>query len=275
MGLFEGDSAVSILVVDDEDSIREVLEEFLSLKGFHVRTAANGMEALPMLEEEIFDIILLDIKMPVMDGIQVLREIRDREVDSIVIMMTAFGTVETATEAFRLGAYDYLLKPFNSEMIFNTIQNAVEQRSLKLENVYLKATVSLFDVAQAVEENVETDAFISRLGDSLLKESSADLVSIYLFDREKDEFRNRKNFFAGEYYDAGVVDQERLLDVLEENDDILTFGNSNLIFFKSPPGKPLCSFMVVPLRRGRRILGFSFSTPSAEKRCSEPGRSVS
>lgn len=265
-------SNISILVVDDEESIREVLEEFLTLKKFNVKTAANGMEALDILDTEIFDVIMLDIKMPVMDGIQVLKQIREKGIESVVIMMTAFGTVETATEAFKLEAYEYILKPFNSEMIFNTIMNAVDKKNLKMENVYLKATVSLFDVAQAVEENIKTDKFINRLGKALLEESSADVISVYLLNKMQNRYSLYDNFFAGGGFDIGLLDEDRIIELLKESEDILSSTPAHKIFFYKPPEKKLHSFMVVPLKRGQNLMGFLVFYSFNQKIIFKPGQ---
>ncbi len=255
MSFLAAGTDISILVIDDEESIREVLAEFLSLKNYKVKTAANGFEALKIVEEENFDVVLLDIKMPGMDGIQVLRKFKELGVNSVFIMMTAFGTVETATEAFKLGAHDYLLKPFNSDMISNTINNAIEQRKLRLENIYLKSTVSLFDVAQAVENNSNSFSLIETLGDSIRKESGADIVSIFLFDETRNQFTNH-HIFPSIATDIGLVDIERIVSILKKSEDILTTNQAYKIFFTKEPEKFLYSFMVIPLKRGKKILGF-------------------
>ncbi len=249
---------VSILVVDDEESIREVLDEFLTLKKFKVKTAASGYEALAILAEEVFDILLLDIKMPGMDGIQLLQEVRNRNINSIVIMMTAFGTVETAAKAFKLNTFEYILKPFNSDLIYNTIVNAIQKRNLELENVYLKTTVSLFDVAQAVEDNSSTDTLVTKLGNALLQETGANVVSVYLASKNNQRFKLYDTFFAPDFDETemGVLDEERVADVIRENEDILSTNPAARIFFSRVPSRTLHSLMVIPLKHGSSLLGF-------------------
>ncbi len=130
-----------ILVVDDEESMRDVLKRLLSAEGYHVSHAEHGREALALLARERFDHILCDIRMPVMGGIELLREITSRGIPGTVIMMSAFGTVETAVEAMKLGAYDYISKPFMSDEILLTLRKARERENLRRENEALREEV--------------------------------------------------------------------------------------------------------------------------------------
>ncbi len=130
-----------ILVVDDEESMRDVLGKILASEGYGVARAANGKEALEALEREEFDFILCDIRMPSMGGLELLKEISARGIRGTVIMMSAFGTVETAIEAMKLGAYDYISKPFMSDEILLTLRKAREREALRKENEYLRREV--------------------------------------------------------------------------------------------------------------------------------------
>ena len=130
-----------ILVVDDEASLRDAVGKILSAEGYEVRCSGNGREALTTLASERFDFILCDLRMPVMGGLELLREIMARGIPGTVIMMSAFGTVETAVEAMKLGAYDYVSKPFMSDEILLTLRKAAERERLKAENEYLRSEV--------------------------------------------------------------------------------------------------------------------------------------
>jgi len=103
----------TILVVDDEKEICTVLSDNLSQEGYRVLTAYNGKKALELVKKEKPDLVLLDIRMPEMDGIEVLRRIKKMKKEIVVIMLTAYGTLETARKAMKLGAYDYITKPFD------------------------------------------------------------------------------------------------------------------------------------------------------------------
>ena len=130
-----------ILIVDDEQSMRELLSIMLRKEGYAVVTAENGEKALAAIQTDIFDLVITDLKMPNMDGLSLLRAIKESSPDIIVIMMTAFGTMEGAERARSLGAYDYIGKPFNNDEIKLVIQNALEKRRLRKENILLKREI--------------------------------------------------------------------------------------------------------------------------------------
>ncbi len=127
-----------IFVVDDEESIREFFEIMLKREGYEVVTASNGAEALEKLKKQAVDLIISDIQMPELSGLELLTKVKEMDPEMAVIMITAFGSTETAVEAMKLGAYDYIQKPFKIDEVRIIIQKALEQRSLKAENVQLK-----------------------------------------------------------------------------------------------------------------------------------------
>ncbi len=139
---------ITILVVDDEHSIRESLSGWLQQDGYAVETAADGPVALEKIKENHFDIMLLDVKMPQMDGITVLKRLKEVDSDTAVVMMTAHGAIQDAVEAMKLGAYDYLLKPFDLEELSLTMEKLVQMQTLAMENLILKdrvATITRFE----------------------------------------------------------------------------------------------------------------------------------
>jgi two-component system nitrogen regulation response regulator NtrX len=132
----------NILIVDDEQSIRDSLTGILQDEGYNFTTAANGEEALTLLREEKPDLILLDIWMPGMDGLETLTRIRDYQPDQLVIMMSGHGTIETAVKATKLGALDFIEKPLSLEKLLVSIQNALKLNRLVEENRELKAKLA-------------------------------------------------------------------------------------------------------------------------------------
>jgi two-component system NtrC family response regulator len=127
-----------ILIAEDEKAQRELLEGFLKKEGFSVEAASNGRQAIEKIERDFFDIAFLDYKMPELDGLQTLREIRKRFPDLPVVMMTAYGTVETAVASMKEGALDYLTKPIDLEELLLIIQKVLERSTLIRENKDLK-----------------------------------------------------------------------------------------------------------------------------------------
>ena len=130
-----------ILVVDDEQSMREFLDIMLKKKGNKVSLASNGEEVLKYIDKDIFDLVLLDIRMPKMDGITVLRKIKSTSPETVVIMITAYASADTAIKAMKEGAYDYITKPFKVDEIKLIIKNALEKKHLQKENILLKRVV--------------------------------------------------------------------------------------------------------------------------------------
>ena len=127
-----------ILVVDDEESLREYLSIMLHREGYQVDAAADGAQAVTRLKEFAYDLVISDIKMPRLTGFELLKHIKERTPETVVIMITAFSTTEEAVEAMKQGAYDYIIKPFKNEEIRLIIKNALERRSLRQENQELK-----------------------------------------------------------------------------------------------------------------------------------------
>ena len=136
---------ISILIVDDEESVRDSLNNWFTEDGYRVQCAEDAKKALAILESHNFDIILADLKMPGMDGLEMLRRIKSLNKDSIVIVMTAFATVDTAVKALKDGAYDYVTKPFDPDDLSHLIRNASRQISLANENETLKKRVDSLD----------------------------------------------------------------------------------------------------------------------------------
>ncbi len=135
--------APRILVVDDERSMRELLAIVLRREGFEVVLAENGKSAVELLEREPIDLLISDIKMPDLSGVDVLRAAKRVDQDILGIMITAFASTETAVEAMRLGACDYLSKPFDIDLLKMKVREKIENRQLRQENVLLKRTLGL------------------------------------------------------------------------------------------------------------------------------------
>lgn len=128
-----------LLIVDDELSLREFLTIFLRKEGHEIEVAGNGQRALDLLDEQAFDIVLTDLRMPKLGGLELLDGIRARGLDTQVIVMTAFSTTETALDAMRRGAYDYIVKPFKLDEVRLVVQKCLEKTQLVAENQRLKS----------------------------------------------------------------------------------------------------------------------------------------
>ena len=117
-----------LLVIDDEGIVRTSCKRVLSPEGYEVRLAANAFEGVKMLEEEKFDVVLTDLKMPDMDGISVLRTIKEKWPETQVIVITGYQTVDTAVKSIKLGAFDYIEKPFTPDALLAAVASALDSK---------------------------------------------------------------------------------------------------------------------------------------------------
>jgi DNA-binding response OmpR family regulator len=155
--MIDDNTNASVLVVDDEAAIRYSVCKTLQRVGYIVREAASGEEALELIHAQRFDVVLTDVRMPGLDGVELVRRIKDADPDTVVILMTAYPSLGTAVEALRLGAHDYLIKPSSSQDIRASIERGVERAQA------LKRRRALLD---AIRSNVYE---LSRGGDDLLE----------------------------------------------------------------------------------------------------------
>ena len=128
----------SVLIVDDEESIRVSLENILIEENYFVKTANNGLMALEMLQNDHYDVILTDIVMDDMTGVELLKKIKDSFPEILVLLMTGYSSLDTAIEAVRLGASDYLIKPFTYKVMLSSITHCLENRTIVGKNKLLK-----------------------------------------------------------------------------------------------------------------------------------------
>ncbi|MBW2709643.1 MAG: sigma-54-dependent Fis family transcriptional regulator [Deltaproteobacteria bacterium] len=143
----------SILVVDDESAIRESLKDWLMEDGYSVALAIDGENAIAMVQESQYDVILLDLKMPGIDGLETMRRIKEVSPDSEVLMMTAYASVDTAVQAMKEGAFDYLVKPFDPDEVELQIKKILAHREMRLENIMLR---------KRLEEQYQYDEIIGK-----------------------------------------------------------------------------------------------------------------
>ena len=128
----------SILVVDDEEAIRDSCQQALSEEGIAVKVAEDGSKALDMLEKESFDLVILDLKMPGLSGMEVLGKIKEDDPEVMVVVITGYATIESAVESMKSGAYDFIPKPFTPDSLRVIVKRALEKRRLSLENILLR-----------------------------------------------------------------------------------------------------------------------------------------
>ena len=164
-----------ILVIDDEQGIRDLLAFALGTQDYNVITAANGREGIEKVKGEGCDLVILDLKMPKLGGIETLQEIKKIDSGIEVIVATGFGTIETAINAMKNGAYDFIAKPFNMEELSILLQKAIERKELKVENALYKASKVIFS-------SLDQREIVNRIIGLILKIIKTDDASIMLFN---------------------------------------------------------------------------------------------
>jgi response regulator RpfG family c-di-GMP phosphodiesterase len=257
-----------VLIVDDEKFIRDILADFLGMEGYVVRTAEDGQAALNELNHARYDLIISDLKMPRMGGIELLEQIGTTAPNALTVIMTGFGTVETAIDAMKRGAYDYILKPFKVEEVIHVVQRGLEKQRLAAENLRLKEALSLYKVSEAIAASLSLEEVLSTLGDTAIHEIHGDLVSTWLDDSEGGYFERQrllppKHLRSGPMKDIndsgilGALSPEAVSTHLNGDSTLLEHGRERVLrFFTTVPELDVESFIVVPLRTKQRLLGW-------------------
>ncbi len=170
----------NILVVDDKDSMRNMLTETLTEEGHRVDSAASGQKALELVRLKSYDVVLTDLKMPEIDGLQLLSEVKQVDSETSVILMTAFGTIEDAVAAMKLGAFDFITKPFDTEHLCVLVSRALENRRMVAENTMLRQELlaksgfgniigkneKMVEISRLIEKVAASDASVLLQGES-------------------------------------------------------------------------------------------------------------
>src|ERR1035437_10129415 len=147
-----------ILVVDDEKIVRESLFHWFQEEGYQVETAEDGETALRIFDKNKYDLLLVDMKMPGMSGLELLTKVKEIDKDTIVILITAFASVPTAIKALKDGAYDYVTKPVDPDELEHLVKKALEQKSLRVENEQRKGSIDESSKIKKIYELIHTVA---------------------------------------------------------------------------------------------------------------------
>jgi response regulator RpfG family c-di-GMP phosphodiesterase len=297
---FATDERPRVLIVDDEKFIRDILADFLGMEGYIVRTAEDGTAALEELNNAHYDLIISDLKMPRMGGIELLDAIGVSAPNALTVIMTGFGTVETAIDAMKRGAYDYILKPFKVEEVIRVVQRGIEKQRLSAENLRLREAVSLYAVSEAIAASLSLEEVLTTIGDTALHELKGDLVSTWLDDGEGGYFERQRLVRAiggdlsppaslpslpgvcesservaciGSEY--GILSPQSFVDHFGAFAGLLEQGNKGARFFAVAPVIPLVSMVSVPLRMKTRLLGWiGVASFTKQKRFNEGQRKL-
>ncbi len=250
-----------ILVVDDEAVICDILRDFLEFEGFWVRTANGGEQALDAFASESFDVVLTDLKMPGVDGLGLLKRIGELERDAATVIMTGFGTVETAIEAMKQGAFDYILKPFKPEDVVRVLRRALEKQRLERENFALRETVGFYELSEALSSSMTLDEQLKMVVELVRDSFGADGVGI-ITEEPKTPGRYLPRISCG---NAGVTARvDRLIEAFLAGGQVLASGEDVTSWVDNvvTAERSVASFMAAPLKIRGATFGLltAFST---------------
>jgi PAS domain S-box-containing protein len=249
-----------ILVIDDNVHIRNACTEFLQSVGYNVSSVENGEQGIKLLQKTSFELVITDFKMPGIDGLGVLRHVKEQYPKTDVIIITAYGTIENAVEAMRLGAYDYITKNFDIAELELVVKRCLEKQRLSAQVKELKELVNLYEMSKAMSSLMGLEELLNLILRLVCDTLAADGGSIMLYDPDANELvvrvasGDRKDMIVGERVQLGKrvagfsAEQEEMLAIQGNLNDDPRF--SNLMEFDT-----FKSSMIAPLQRKGKLLG--------------------
>jgi response regulator RpfG family c-di-GMP phosphodiesterase len=260
-----------ILVVDDEKVIREILSDFLTVEGYVVRSVEDGALALKELERRSYNLVISDLKMPNVGGLELIERITQLQIPGLTVIMTGFGTVETAIEAMKKGAYDYILKPFKVEEVVHIVQRGLDRQRLQHENLRLKDALSIYRISEAIATSLSVEKVLDLVLDATLDAVDADVVSLVLEDPDSVNGRGHGAHSDGAprfveqmrkvaadanpHEPAPALNFPEVIPLFEEDRPLLVHGAKAQRYLAGLPQRRLVSFCSIPLKLRGRIIG--------------------
>jgi response regulator RpfG family c-di-GMP phosphodiesterase len=255
-----------ILVVDDERVIRDILCDFLGLEGYVVRTVEDGVQALEELQKRSYNLVISDLKMPKMNGLDLIEKVAELGIPVLTVIMTGFGTVETAIEAMKHGAYDYIQKPFKVEEVIHIVKRGLDRQRLQHENLRLKDALSIYRISEAIATSLSVEKVLDLVLDAVLDAVDADIVNLLL---EKPGDGSDTPGVAGRFVEharkvsprlnasetAPPLNLGEVLPLLQDDKPLLAHSARAFRYLSGAPEKRLVSFCSIPLKLKGRIVG--------------------
>jgi signal transduction histidine kinase/ActR/RegA family two-component response regulator len=215
-----------IIIVDDEPDVLDLCRRILEGRGYQVKTARDGNEVIQLAQQERFDLLLTDIRMPGLSGLEVAQAVKKFSSDIICVTMTGFSTMDMAIEALKLGIDEFILKPFSPDELSTSIAKALEKERLRKENFRLRSLIPLFQLNRTLMGTVEVDKVLSQLLDISRAETMADFASLCTFERgeivphfefERNDEKSQKQHKANRKMAQLVYDSGQQLILNEQN----------------------------------------------------------
>jgi CheY-like chemotaxis protein/GAF domain-containing protein len=184
-------SKEKILIAEDDEDVRNICVRVLSEENYQVTAVENGLLAIEVAKQDSFDMLLTDIKMPQLDGLETARTIKTLYPDIVCVIMTGFGTMDTAIRALQLGADEFLVKPFTPDVLSAAVAKAMEKVRLQRENIRLRALIPLFELSRTLMSTVAEDELLPRVLEVAQQETRADKAALLLLDQDGQQLAAR------------------------------------------------------------------------------------
>jgi PAS domain S-box-containing protein len=248
----------NVFIVDDEVELMTALCEVLTEQGYDARGFASASEALARLQEQDIDLLLCDLMMPEMDGITLLQAALDIDPYLMGVIMTGQGTIQTAVEAMKVGAFDYVLKPFRLQTLLSVLARAQQVRQLRLENLQLRETVAIYELEQAIAYTLDIQTILGKVIDGAIQQVRADEASILLPtpDGEALYIAAVRGEGREELLGQRTPLEQSIAGWVARNRQPLTLhGIINDPRFVLPKPRPELTAMVLPMLTGGHLMG--------------------
>lgn len=256
-----------ILVVDDDAFFRVLCSDILSAGGFYVKTASTGKDAVNFIENEAVDIVITDLIMPDLSGLEVLQRTKQHNTLIDVIVVTGHGSIESAIEALKNGAFDYIRKPVNEDELLHTVSSCLEKKKLLEENAEMRQSLKLFEVSRAVTTTLDINKLYSISLDALLQiiPGEAGLILFYEDEMKKLDIKGIRHL--------SIEYGEKIVDVFKDHFERDLRGLDSITILHKPELtgddrealSDYNSFLIAPLVKGASVIGFIILLSSQKK----------
>ena len=247
-----------ILVVDDDAFFRVLCSDILTGGGFFVRTASTGKEAVALVEAEGFDMVITDLVMPDMNGIEVLGRVKQYNALVDVIVITGHGSIESAITALKNGAFDYIMKPLNEDELLHTVESCLEKRKLLEENQERRQSLRLFEVSRAITSTLDIIKLYNQAIDALLQTvaSQAGIAAFYEPDQKTLSLKTARHLNTSQADGILAIFKSRFEKDLKGFSNITVLAKPELHGIEKDLLNEYSSFFIAPLMKGHATMGY-------------------
>ncbi len=246
-----------ILVIDDEQIVHESCNRILTEEGYEVKNAFTGQEGFKKIEEEQFDLVITDLKMPGISGMEALKKIKKDNPNIGIVMVTGYSTAETAVEAMKLGAFDYLPKPFTPDELISVINKAVEKKKVLLETKHLESAYR--DATKAISSSLNLNEVLELIVKSVVNLLKAKGCGVNLLDDTRNKLETRVAFGLSENYLAkGPIDADKSVTESIEGKTVFIedIANDPRVQYPDEAKKDgIVSILSIPLKAKENVIG--------------------